>query len=105
MNLCKKTALLVLALLVLLALAACPAGPARISYEEYWAMSGTEQQAYFESFPNVEDFFNWYNEAKAAYEASHPEAGEGDRPDINVGPLLPGLGGTDNGPQHSGGAD
>lgn len=102
MNRMKKIFILCTLSLTLLLTACGGCGPKRISYEEYWAMSGTEQQAYYESFPSVEDFFNWYNEAKAEYEASHPEAGEGDRPDINVGPLLPGLGGD---PQHSGGAD
>ena len=92
MNLPKKALLLTLALLLVCMLVACPAGPERISYEEYMAMSGTEQQAYYEQFPDVETFFEWYHEAKAEYDAAHPE-GEGDSPDISIDTLLPGLGG------------
>lgn len=44
-----------------------------LSYEEYIAMSGEEQQKYFESFESVEAFFEWYNAAKAEYEANREE--------------------------------
>ena len=57
-----------------------------LTYEEYWAMSGKEQQAYYESFDSVEDFFAWYNTAKAEYEAANPgiDAGDGE---IDLGEL------------------
>lgn len=41
-------------------------------YEAYHAMSGAEQKAYLESFESIEAFFEWYNAAKAEYEAAHP---------------------------------
>lgn len=47
-------------------------------YEEYVAMSSDEQVAHFNSFASVEDFFAWYNMAKADYEERHP--------DIEIGP-------------------
>jgi hypothetical protein len=47
-------------------------------YEEYFAMSSEEQVAHFNSFANVEDFFAWYNMAKADYAERHP--------DIEIGP-------------------
>ena len=103
MKICKKALFLALVLLLTLALSACPSGPARISYEEYMNMTGKEQEEYYNQFPNVESFFEWYNNAKAEYEASRPNDGEGG-PDIEVG-LLPGLGGTGDIPQHGGGAE
>ena len=103
MKICKKALFLALVLLLALALSACAGGPARISYEEYMAMTGKQQQEYYNLFPNVESFFEWYNNAKAEYEASRPSGGEGG-PDVEIG-LLPGLGGTDAQPEHSGGAE
>lgn len=47
--------------------------PEALTYEEYNAMGGAEQMAYFNSFANPEDFFLWYNAAKAKYEAEHPD--------------------------------
>ncbi|MBR2223812.1 MAG: hypothetical protein IJ973_05750, partial [Christensenellaceae bacterium] len=43
------------------------------SYEAYHAMSGEEQRAFMESFDDIEDFFAWYNNAKAEYEAKNPD--------------------------------
>ena len=65
MKICKKALFLALVLLLALALSACPSGPTRISYEEYMAMTGKEQEEYYNQFPNVESFFEWYNNAKA----------------------------------------
>lgn len=48
------------------------------SYEWYHAMSGAEQKAFIESFDSIEDFFAWYNSAKAEYEALHPDVEIGD---------------------------
>ena len=45
-----------------------PAAPKALTYEEYHALSGDKQQQYYESFDSVEDFFAWYNAAKAKYE-------------------------------------
>lgn len=48
------------------------------SYEWYHAMSGAEQKAFIESFDSIEDFFAWYNRAKAEYEAQNPDIEVGD---------------------------
>lgn len=52
--------------------------PGTLSYEGYNAMSGAQQRAYMESFENIDDFFDWYFEAKEAYEAEHPDIDVGD---------------------------
>lgn len=41
-----------------------------VTYSQYNAMSAEEQQAWFNSFESVEAFFEWYNNAKAVYEAN-----------------------------------
>lgn len=43
--------------------------PAALTYEEYMALSPAEQQAYYESFPTLEEFIAWHNTALAEYEA------------------------------------
>ena len=40
----------------------------KTEYEKYMEMSGEEQQKVFESYENPEDFFEWYNAAKAEYD-------------------------------------
>ena len=57
-----------------------------LTYEEFWAMDGDAQLAYKESFESVEEFYEWYNVAKAEYDAAHPgvDAGDGD---IDLGEL------------------
>lgn len=42
-----------------------------LSYAEYMAMSPAEQQAYYESFPTLEEFIAWHNAAQAEYEAEN----------------------------------
>lgn len=39
-----------------------------MTYEEYLSLSSAEQQAHYESFASVEDFFAWYNNAKSLYD-------------------------------------
>ena len=43
--------------------------PVALRYEEYMALSPAEQQAYYESFPTLEEFIAWHNTALAEYEA------------------------------------
>ncbi len=76
----KKIGRLLLLALVLLCLAFALGGCSvrRVSYEEFAAMSGDEQKAYYDTFSSIEEFFAWYNEAKAAYEAAHPDSALGD---------------------------
>ncbi len=58
--------------------------PKAITYEEYEAMSAEEQQAYYLSYSDPMDFFAWYNDAKAEYDAQNPgiEIGPGGSVDI-----------------------
>lgn len=42
--------------------------PAKLTYEEYLAMSPYEQQAHYESFPSLEAYIAWHNAALAEYE-------------------------------------
>lgn len=44
-----------------------------VTYEQYNAMSGDEQQEFIDSFGSVAKFMVWYNEAKAEYEEAHPD--------------------------------
>ena len=62
-----------------------------VTYEEYIAMSGEEQQKYMNSFSSIEAFFEWYNAAKAKYDAEHPsiEIGDGE---IDLGDIIGGNG-------------
>ena len=53
-------------------------------FEKYHSMSGQEQQAFINSFESIEDFFTWYNAAKAEYEAQNPGINVGDG-DIDLG--------------------
>ena len=56
--------------------------PKYILFEQYQVLSGTEQLAYFQSFPTPEDFFVWYNAAVADYKDRKPGVEIG--PDGNV---------------------
>ena len=49
-----------------------PAKPGTLSYEEYMAMSGENQKAYMNSFDDIDDFFDWFDAAKAKYEEENP---------------------------------
>ena len=57
-----------------------------LTYEEYWLMDGKSQAEYYNSFGSDEAFFEWYNAAKAEYDAAHPgvDAGDGE---IDLGDL------------------
>ena len=50
-------------------------------------MSPGDQMAYMNSYSNVEDFFAWYNSAKAQYELENPpiEVGDGN---VDLGDLV-----------------
>ena len=70
-----------------------PAPPASgtTEYEWYNSLSGDEQMAFMESFESVPAFFDWYNAAKAEYDALHPEI-EIDDNVIDLGDLAGGNG-------------
>ena len=76
----KKIVAVMLAVLMLSAvslLVACggdetaSTGPELITFEEYLALSEAEQLEYFNSFPTPEEYFAWYNDARAEYDAEH----------------------------------
>ena len=56
-------------------------------YEKYIAMSPEKQQAYFESFSDPEDFFKWYNTAKAEYDKKN-DAVEVEGGSIDIGDYM-----------------
>jgi len=41
------------------------------AYEDYMEMSFAEKQAFFDSFATPSDFYDWYNQARAEYEAEN----------------------------------
>ncbi len=66
-------------------------GPSKeITYEEYMAMSGAEQQEYMMSFSSIEAFFEWFNAAKAKYDAEHPSIEIGGDGSIDLGDIIGG---------------
>lgn len=61
--------------------------PEKLSYEEYHAMTPTNQRLYMESFNDPEAFFNWYNAAYEKYLKDHPaiDVGNGS---VDIGDLI-----------------
>lgn len=56
-----------------------------LTYKQYLSMTPAQQQAYYESYPSLQDFITWYNSAKAQYDAemsSGVVSGSGDGFDI-----------------------
>lgn len=58
-----------------------------VSYEEYNNMTPAEQVAYYNQFPSIEAFVQWYNEAKAEYDKEHGAIDVGDG-DIDLGDII-----------------
>ncbi|MBO5879553.1 MAG: hypothetical protein J6Q68_03270, partial [Clostridia bacterium] len=56
-----------------------------LTYEEYIALSGEEQQAYFQSFDTYQEFFDWFNAAKAKYDEEHKGDNVGEDGNIDIG--------------------
>ena len=78
--------LLILLLLVVVIVLVCCGDDGLLSYEEFWGLSGNKQKDYYDSFDSAEDFFAWYNAAKAEYEAKHPGI-DADDGEIDLGEL------------------
>ena len=57
-----------------------------MTYEKYIAMSPEEQQKFIQTFENLEDYFAWYNEAKAKYDEEN--AGIEIDGEINLGDYI-----------------
>lgn len=68
----KRCILLILVLLLLVSiLPACREdADSTVTFEEYNAMTEEEQYAFYSSFSDPQDFFDWYNAAKEAYLAN-----------------------------------
>ena len=60
-----------------------------MTYEKFMSMSAADQQAFMNSFPSVEAFFEWFEAAKEAYEASRNEIEIGDG-SFDLGDLING---------------
>lgn len=52
--------------------------PEDVDYRMFMDMTPAEQQAFMESFESIEAFFEWFEEAKAKYEAENPPIDVGD---------------------------
>lgn len=55
-----------------------PQDPALTEYEKFRNMSPADQQAFMDSFPDMEDFFLWLERVKAEYDAANPPVYVGD---------------------------
>ena len=47
-----------------------PGDDGKMTYEKYIGLNGLEQQAFMETFDSIPTFIEWYNTAKAEYEAN-----------------------------------
>ena len=61
-----------------------------VTYEEYNAMSGKEQEAFYKSFDSAQDYFKWRKAAKKAYEDSKNDIVIGGDGSIDLGEILNG---------------
>ena len=84
MNRIGKVLLTLSLILAMLFALSCKDEP--LTYEEFAELSGKEQREYFDTFASIEDFFVWYEEAKAEYIAAHPDADMSDL-DIDFGAM------------------
>ena len=64
-----------------------PAAP-KTDYEVYMSKSAEEQQKFLESFPSVQDFFIWLENAKKEYEASRDYIEIGGNGPVDIGDIL-----------------
>lgn len=74
----KRFLAFVLALVMVFGYVPAGAFATEIDYEEFTAMSPTQQRVYMESFESLDAFFEWYNGAKEVYEQAHPPIDVGD---------------------------
>lgn len=63
-----------------------------MDYLTFQAMSGAEQRAFQESFESLDAFFEWYNDAKEAYEKANPPIEVGGNGVIDMEDLVGGNG-------------
>lgn len=61
-----------------------------VTYEEYLAMTGAEQEAFYHSFDSSDDYFKWYKAAKKAYDNNENNIVIGGDNSVNLGDILNG---------------
>lgn len=61
-----------------------------VTYEEYIAMTGAEQKAFYNSFDSKDDYFKWYNAAKKAYDNDENNIIIGGDGSVDLGDILNG---------------
>lgn len=66
--------------------------PASYTYEEYEAMTRSEQQAFMNRFESLSAFFDWYDAAKAEYDATRETIQIGGGGSVDLGDLIGGNG-------------
>ena len=69
-----------------------PTGPdLSMTYEGYLALSDEAKYAFYQTFlPDVQAFFDWYNAAKAAYDAEQERNEIGEGGNVDIGDILGG---------------
>ena len=65
-----------------------PADDGKMTYEKYIGLNGFEQQAFMETFDSIPAFFEWYNTAKAEYEANREIIEIGGDGTIDLGDII-----------------
>ena len=55
-------------------------------------LTAEEQQAYFETFASIEDYFVWYNAAKQEYEDKKDKVDIGGDGNVDIGDIIGGGG-------------
>lgn len=63
-----------------------------MTYEEFMDLTAEEQQAYFETFVSIEDYFAWYNAAKQEYEENKDKVDIGGDGNVDIGDIIGGGG-------------
>lgn len=61
-----------------------------VTLEEYLAMTGAEQTAFYNSFDSKDDYFKWYNAAKKAHDNDENNIIIGGDNSVDLGDILNG---------------
>ena len=78
------TVTLLVAVIIACAIMAKNAQKSPLTYVEYNNLSAEEQEEYFNSFENIDEFFKWYNQAKQAYEEEQERIEMDGNTDIDI---------------------
>ncbi len=66
--------------------------PDKMTYEDYMNLDPDSQQAFFDSFASVQDFFAWFNAAKSEYEANDDSIIIDGNGSVDIGDIIGGNG-------------